>query len=274
MTPKYKAFQEILRRYKEIPKIPLSTKIIRKAYGKVNIEERVSLFATLNAISTKVSNLYPISMEKLDQNYGYILYQSTLTKQIPIEKIRLMNANDRANIYVNDQHIDTLYDLELLEEKEFKTSIPVNDGDTLSILIENMGRVNYGPRMEQQRKGIDGQILINGYQHFYWDMYCLPLDNLEKIDFKAGYVEGTPAFYKGVFTVDEVGDTFLDMEGWGKGCVVINGFNLGRFWNIGPQKRLYVPSPLLKIGKNEIIIFETEGKQSGFIESKDEADIG
>ena len=82
------------------------------------------------------------------------------------------------------------------------------------------------------------------------------------------------AFYHFTLDVDETGDTFLDFEGWGKGCIFLNGFNLGRFWEIGPQKRLYIPAPLLKKGKNEIIVFETDGKQPGTIILKDEPDIG
>ena len=64
------------------------------------------------------------------------------------------------------------------------------------------------------------------------------------------------------------------MEGWGKGCVLVNGFNIGRFWEIGPQKRLYIPAPLLRQGKNEIIVFETEGRSTGVISFRDEPDIG
>jgi beta-galactosidase len=74
--------------------------------------------------------------------------------------------------------------------------------------------------------------------------------------------------------VDEPADTFLDFEGWGKGCAFLNGFNLGRYWEIGPQKRLYIPAPLLKKGTNEIIMFETEGKHADHITLKDEPDIG
>nr|MCR4933074.1 beta-galactosidase [Lachnospiraceae bacterium] len=88
------------------------------------------------------------------------------------------------------------------------------------------------------------------------------------------YKEGTPAFYKFEVDVDEPADTFLDFEGWGKGCIFLNGFNLGRFWEIGPQKRLYIPGPLLKKGKNEIIVFETDGKVKDTIELKVEPDIG
>jgi beta-galactosidase len=79
-----------------------------------------------------------------------------------------------------------------------------------------------------------------------------------------------PAFYRYEFEAEELGDTFLDMSSFGKGCAFINGFNLGRFWEIGPQKRLYIPAPLLKKGKNEIIVFETEGKAADFVELKAE----
>ncbi len=102
----------------------------------------------------------------------------------------------------------------------------------------------------------------------------LKLDNLEKLDFTKEYEEGTPGFYRFVFDVEEAGDTFLDFEGWGKGCAFINGFNLGRYWEIGPQRRLYIPAPLLRQGKNEIILFETEGKAPGVITLKDEPDVG
>jgi len=87
-------------------------------------------------------------------------------------------------------------------------------------------------------------------------------------------LENTPSFYKFTFEAEELGDTFLDFEGWGKGCVFVNGFNIGRFWEIGPQKRLYIPAPLLKAGTNEIIVFETDGKVRDSITLKDEPDVG
>ena len=99
-------------------------------------------------------------------------------------------------------------------------------------------------------------------------------DFLEKLDFTKGYEEGRPGFYRFTFEVEETGDTFLDFEGWGKGCAFLNGFNLGRFWEIGPQKRLYIPAPLLKKGTNEIIMFETDGKTAPEISLKAEPDVG
>ena len=153
-------------------------------------------------------------------------------------------------------------------------SAKLPDKARMDILVENMGRVNFGPLMERQRKGIAECVQVNGHIHYGWEMYPLSLDNVEKLDFSKGYTEELPAFFRFELDVEETGDTFLELDGWGKGCVFLNGFNLGRFWEIGPQKRLYIPAPLLKTGKNEIIVFETEGKRTGRICFKNEPDIG
>lgn len=102
----------------------------------------------------------------------------------------------------------------------------------------------------------------------------MPLDNLDQLDFSKPYKEGLPGFYRFEFEVDETADTFLDFDGWGKGCAFVNGFNIGRFWEIGPQKRLYIPAPLLKKGTNEIVLFETDGKAGNSIYLREEPDIG
>lgn len=274
ITPKYEAFKEIIGRYAEIPQVEFSTEIKKVAYGKCKETGRVSLFATLDDLAECVNSTYPLSMEKLDQNYGYTLYRSKLVKEKSVGKIKLIDANDRANIYVNQKHLVTLYDRELLKEHSVECN-SMTDGDNyIDVLMENMGRVNFGPKIEKQRKGVDGFIQVNGHAHFNWEHYALPLDNVDKIDFTKEYKEGVPAFYRYTFEAEEIGDTFLDLEGFGKGCAFINGFNLGRFWEIGPQKRLYVPGPLIKKGENEIIIFETEGKVGDGITLVCEPDLG
>lgn len=274
ITPKYEAFKEIIGRYAEIPQVEFSTEIKKVAYGKCKETGRVSLFATLDDLAECVNSTYPLSMEKLDQNYGYTLYRSKLVKEKSVGKIKLIDANDRANIYVNQKHLVTLYDRELLKEHSVECN-SMTDGDNyIDVLMENMGRVNFGPKIEKQRKGVDGFIQVNGHAHFNWEHYALPLDNVDKIDFTKEYKEGVPAFYRYTFDAEEIGDTFLDLEGFGKGCAFINGFNLGRFWEIGPQKRLYVPGPLIKKGENEIIIFETEGKVGDGITLVCEPDLG
>lgn len=271
-TRKYEVYREIIGKYTQIPRVDFSTSIVKKAYGSVKAKERVGLFEALQDIAEPAESVCTRSMERLGQYYGYILYASKIQNERKLERIRLHKANDRANIFLKDKRLLNLYDRELLEEH--KISAEAEPGDDLRILVENMGRVNFGPGMENQRKGIDGCVQINGHMHHHWQQYCLPLDNPEKLDFTRGYTEGLPAFYRFELQVDGRGDTFLDMEGWGKGCVLVNGFNIGRFWEIGPQKRLYIPAPLLRQGKNEIIVFETEGRSTGEISFRDEPDIG
>ena len=109
-----------------------------------------------------------------------------------------------------------------------------------------------------RKKGLAGRVLLGRRIHFNWDVYTLPMDNLDALDFSKAPNESA-RFYRGKFTVDALADTFLYLDGFKKGFVVINGFNLGRYWEIGPQKSLYVPSSVLKEGENEIIVFESDG---------------
>ncbi len=279
ITEKYRRYREVIGKYTQLPQVEFTTRIVRKDYGTLRVCGRISLEAALDRLSSPVSSIYPQSMERLGQNYGYILYRTSLHTEEGLNKIRLWGANDRANILLDGQEVLTLYDRELLEEREL--NLPARKGARLDILMENMGRVNFGPYLERQRKGIDQCVQINGHMHNHWEQYPLPLDDIAKLEFPSG--EGMPApeegkrgpaFYKFVFTAEEPGDTFLDFEGWGKGAAFVNGFNIGRFWEIGPQKRLYIPAPLLKQGENEIILFETDGKTAESISLRSEPDIG
>lgn len=272
ITEKYNRYKEVIQKYREIPDVHFSTKITRKAYGTLHVQDKVSLFSVINDLSTPVSNSFPQSMEQLGQNYGYILYHSTLHTENRIDKIRLWEANDRANIFINKKPVKILYDRELLEEQDL--NIAFEQDSDFDILVENMGRVNFGPRMEHQRKGIAQCVQLDGHMHNHWLQYTLPLDNIEKVDFTKEYEKGLPGFYRFTLTVNEPADTFLAFDGWGKGCVFVNGFHIGRFWEIGPQKRLYIPAPLLKNGQNEIIVFETDGKTCDTITLMDEPDVG
>ncbi len=258
VTEKYKIFQEIIGKYTELPEVKLSTEIKRKEYGSVELKESMKLFDALPYISEPVKDHYPVTMEKIGQSYGYILYRSQLIRDREISKIRLLEANDRAKFYLDQKEFLTLYDRELLSEHQLSEKLT---GDRLDILVENMGRVNYGAMMERQQKGIKQAVLINAHQHYDWEHFALPMDNLDRIPFDGkAEIYDQAAFYRFTFNVDEKADTFLDTTGFGKGTVVLNGFILGRFWEIGPQRKLYIPGPLLRDGENEIIIFETEGK--------------
>ena len=102
----------------------------------------------------------------------------------------------------------------------------------------------------------------HGFQFlFNWTIHPLPLTDISQLQYEEIQPAGVPAFYRGTLQVDQPADTFLDMEGWTKGVVFLNGFNLGRYWSKGPQRRLYVPGPLLRQGENELVIFELHGSQ-------------
>lgn len=223
------------------------------ACGKVDFKKSTSLWNNLNILSKHYISPYVKTMEELDQDYGFILYKTKVKGIIENMPLTLQEVRDRALIYLNGEFKGVI-------DRNSKQEIILNcekEESTLEILVENMGRINYGPLLKDS-KGITEGVRLDRQFLFNWEIYTIPLDNLSSLEFKENIkdVENHPRFFKGTFNVSEIGDTFLDFTGWEKGVVYINGFNLGRYWSEGPQKRLYVPSPLLKEGENEIVIFE------------------
>lgn len=271
ITEKYRLMQKAIKSRMDIPEVEIPD-IPVKAYGAAKKISGANLLKAAKKLPS-VHNVTPMSMERLGQDYGYILYHTELVNENEIRKIQLTNANDRAHIYLDGECILTLYDRELLTAYEFKTPVPVRPGASLDILVENLGRVNYSYKIEMQRKGIDGAVVINNHLRYGWDITCI--DEKAMLDMCAcgGADNGAAGVYDYAFDVDEPADTFLDMSAWGKGVVFINGFTLGRFWNVGPQKRLYIPAPLMRKGENSLRILETEGV-TGNIALMDAPDLG
>lgn len=262
ITPKYHEFQKVIAKYTDIPKLELSTVIHKRAYGSLTVQKQTSLFENLSNLSETITSNYPLTMEQINQATGYIYYESHIGPAREIEDYRLIGANDRALTFINDEWLCTQYDLELNDKRSFELTAVENK---LGILVENMGRVNYSVKMNHQQKGIQDGVIINGAFQSDWKISSLPMDNLDQLDFSKAWHAGQPGFYQFDVEIDEVGDTFIDLTGWGKGFVTVNGVNIGRFWEIGPQQRLYIPGPLLKTGQNEIIVFESEGKVANYI---------
>jgi beta-galactosidase len=131
-----------------------------------------------------------------------------------------------------------------------------------------MGRINYGSEIIHNTKGIVGPVKIADKEITgEWNMYKLPMDtmpDISKLDVdnhentinEANKLKNCPVLYEGTFSLNQIGDTFIDMENWGKGIIFINGKNIGRYWHVGPQQTLYVPGVWLKKGENKIVIFE------------------
>jgi beta-galactosidase len=143
----------------------------------------------------------------------------------------------------------------------------------LDILVENMGRINFGPFL-CDRKGITEGVRLGGRFLYHWDIFPLPLADLTALEFSSSASQSFPAFYRGKLTVDQPADTYLALDGWTKGACYVNGFNLGRYWDRGPQRALYVPGPLLRAGENEIVVLELHDVQSPVVEFGDQAQLG
>lgn len=257
LTEKYHLVKDILKKYEHKIKKHKNHKYFsvkeskKMNYGDVEFTEYGTFKENLDLISKHYTSPYPLTMEELDQDYGFILYKTTIKGKLEALKLNLQEVRDRALIYLNGEYqgvIDRNNKQEILLSADGPES-------TLEILVENMARINYGPLLKDP-KGITEGVRIGNQFLFNWDIYTIPLKDIENIKYGNGNKEEYPTFYRGSFEVKEVGDTYLDFEGWEKGVVFINGFNLGRYWKAGPQRRLYLPAPLLKEGKNEIVVFE------------------
>lgn len=273
LTEKYHLVKDILKKYEhKIKKHKnhkyFSVKESKKInYGEVEFTEYGTFKENLDLISKHYTSPYPLTMEELDQDYGFILYKTTIKGKLEALKLNLQEVRDRALVYLNGEYqgvIDRNNKQEILLSADGPES-------TLEILVENMARINYGPLLKDP-KGITEGVRIGNQFLFNWDIYTIPLKDIENIKYGNGNKEEYPTFYRGSFEVKEVGDTYLDFEGWEKGVVFINGFNLGRYWKAGPQKRLYLPAPLLKEGTNEIVVFELH-KDNKKMSLKEEAKL-
>ena len=253
ITPKYLAVRDVIQKYVEepLPEIPADRE--KKAYGKVALTEQVGIFDVLDVLSAPVYSNVPKCMEAYGYGYGYIAYRTVLNRDYEDAVLSFESIGDRAQIYINRKLVGTVYINENL-----KLNITAKPGDVLTVLCENMGRTNFGPKM-MRKKGIVGRCLIDNRIHFNWDVYPLPMDNLEKLTFEKEIPAEASVFYRGTMEIEDVKDTFLKLEHFTKGFVTVNGFNIGRYWEVGPQKTLYVPASVLKKGVNEIIVFESDG---------------
>ncbi|BDI32009.1 beta-galactosidase [Capsulimonas corticalis] len=264
-TPKYEAFRNVIGKYRTLPDIPVPGPSPKAAYGAVELTHQAGLFDSLSQISDGVRRTNPETMEELGQNYGFILYRTHVAGPRPAENLVLQEVRDRAHIFVNGEFRGVFY------RNDLETTIPVEipaEGAQLDILVENMGRVNYGPLMNE-RKGVTEGIRLGNQFLFGWEIFCLPLEDLSSVPFTEATARALPGFFRGTLHVETLADTFLSLPGWTKGVAFINGFNLGRYWNQEPHRALYVPAPLLRAGANEVILFELEGMKQAIVEFRD-----
>lgn len=264
VTPKYDSIRNVIKKYVEyeVPEAPAQIPLIEIPSIKLNKVADVLAYAER---TTPVSSQTPLTFEQLNQGYGYVLYSRHFNQPIS-GTLSIPGLRDYAIVYVDGEKVGELnrntqtYDMEI--------NVPFNA--TLQILVENMGRINYGSEIVYNTKGIISPITIADQEITgNWEMYQLPMSEMPDLSkmgratmtnsaSQAKRLQGCPVLYEGTFTIDETGDTFIDMGTWGKGIVFVNGHNIGRYWNVGPQQTLYIPGVWLNKGENKIVIFEQQ----------------
>jgi len=254
-TPKYMAMREVIMKYiptdVHLPDVPVKKKAI--AVPGFRLTQSAPLFKNLPS-PVDVHN--PLCFEAYGQGYGYMLYRTNLKGP---EKgfMKLTRLRDYALVYLDGKRIAVLD--RRLNQDSLEVDVP-EDGARLDILVENNGRINYGPFLNDNKQGITEKVTLNGRNIVNWKMYGFPFKDLQGIKFsklkESSEIIPGPVLHKGVFTLNEFGDTYVDMQNWGKGHVWINGRSIGKYWHIGPQQTLYVPAQWLKQGENEIVVLE------------------
>lgn len=286
-TPAYHAVRKLLceKQGIEPPELPESPKL--QSIGKVELTEAASLFENLDNIGEKHHVPVPEGMEYFGQNFGLIYYETTLKGKYNASPMYVKNVHDFAEVYFDGEKktsIDrTLYTIEgkttlkdvIFKKKKGESSpflMPALSGERkIGVLVDTMGRVNYGENM-LDRKGIS-DIYLGIQRLMNYDVWTLPLDNLDKLKYSSSVKKEEPVFLKGSFKTDSKADCFVHLDGFNRGCVYINGFNLGRFWKVGPQKSLYIPGTLLK-DENEIIVFNIGGYSKPTVSITDKHNLG
>lgn len=263
VTPKYDSLRNVIKKYAkyDIPNVPAQIPIIEIPSIKLNKVADVLSYLTKQK---PIQNDTPLTFEQLNQGYGYVLYSRHFNQPIS-GTLDVSGLRDYAVVYVDGEKVGELNRY----YKNYTIDVDIPFNSTLEILVENMGRINYGAEIVHNTKGIISAVTINDIEITgNWEMYQLPMSNspelaklpksdvYQNIPAKTKSIAGRPIVYEGTFTLNEVGDTFIDMESWGKGIIFINGRNIGRYWQVGPQQTLYIPGVWLNKGENKIVIFE------------------
>jgi beta-galactosidase len=190
----------------------------------------------------------------MKQDYGFMLYRTVLS-DAKSGMLKIKDLRDYGIVFVNGKRVGIL-DRRLYQDSLY---LDLPQGKiTLDILVENLGRINFGPYLLKNNKGITEKVLLGNQELTGWQMFSLPFENMDGLVIQGNVSQiNTPVIRKGIFNLQKTGDTYLDMRSWGKGCVWVNGHNLGRYWEIGPQQTIYLPAEWLKTGQNEVIVFET-----------------
>ena len=305
-TPKFWELRKMMEKYNDGKKMPAVPKAPMPIITVPKFE--LTEFAPFMAAMTKPVNGAPKTFEEMDMGWGTMMY-STRLPEITSQSVLTGEFHDFAQVFIDNKYIGKI---DRVKNEKSLTIPAVKKGAELIIIVEGMGRINFG-RAIKDFKGIVGNVTLTTEKDDIemvltpknWMNVAIPddyqtavkaLDMVKGVNDQvaAGKVKGSvpalaftqgyegskklsdimkPGYHRGYFTLKKVGDTFLNFETWGKGQVYVNGHAMGRIWSIGPQQTLYVPGCWLKKGKNEIIVLDIVGPKEAVIWGQAEPEL-
>ncbi len=274
-TKKYDLLRQLLKDYRtDEDTYQIKAKNDASAYGQVTLNTSAALRLSADSLAEKHTSRPILPMEQYDQAFGAILYRTHVPGPNRNVDVILREVHDRAHVFVNGKRVGIVY------RQDESYSVPVSfsqEDNVLDIVVENLGRINFGPYLHDE-KGISDSVCLSPMnQHLFgWEVWPMELEDLSRVVYGEGLPSEMPAFFKGSLTLTGAPkDTYVRLDGFEHGSVWVNGFNLGRYWNSkGPQKTLYLPAPLLKEGENEIVVLEYDSVTSPVVTFVDSPDIG
>jgi beta-galactosidase len=293
-TPKYMKYRDIIAGYlpAPLPDIPDAIATL----GCTGIDALMptvyaSIWDNLPTALPCEQSVDPQSFESYGQAFGFVLYR----KQLPEYAsgvLDISGVHDYATVFVGEHYVGGVSRTQIPQEyaqplhvrHRAPLALPLalpedraNPGGpvSLEILVEGMGRVNYGSAIVD-RKGLLGPVRISNADGSFsmlkrWEVFLLPMDDtfIANLEERCTNPLKPGLFFRASLQLDKIGDTWLDMSNWTKGVVWVNGHNLGRYWHIGPQRRLYCPAPWLAQGDNEVLIFDLHQIQAKSVKLAD-----
>ncbi|WP_395293086.1 beta-galactosidase family protein [Kitasatospora hibisci] len=272
LTEKFHAFRAVIGKYVPLPDVELPEPPPRIAPQRLDGPTgRARLLGSLDALSVPVRRAAPEPMERVGQSLGLIHYRTRVPGPRGALPLRIDGIGDRAHVFADGAPLG------VLERNAPGRTLPLETGPTgatLDVLVEALGRVNYGPLMDDH-KGI-GRGVSHGQQRLFdWEIRPLPLTDLSALAFDpaVGAADEDPVFHRFEAHLEEPGDAFVALPGWGRGLLWLNGFLLGRYSPDSPQHTLYAPGPLWRAGGNELIVLELAAHGT-VLELRDRPDLG
>ena len=285
-TPKFWELRKMMAKYNDGKKLPAVPKAPMPIITVPKFE--LKEFAPFYRNEHLIPRVNPQTFEEMDLGWG-MTYYVTVLPEIPVQSMLTLEAHDYAQVFIDDVYIGKI---DRVKNEKSLSLPPVKKGHKLAILVEAMGRINFG-RAIKDFKGIVGDVVIYAEPDKYgneaawtlkkWTMTPISDDyntavkafDANKIELSEGFAkrENGRGYYRGYFNLKKVGDTFLNFETWGKGQVYVNGHAMGRIWSIGPQQTLYVPGCWLKKDKNEIIVLDVVGPKEAVVWGQAEPEL-